>query len=544
MTLLPPAQVCCDRDLFGAAQLLITLLQISAPEVWISPGNRSQPLVRAAFALADRGLCRIHTHFDERGLAFAALGCARVRRQPVVLICTSGSAVANWLPAFCEAAAQGVPLIGLSADRPPEEHGIGAHQTWPHLPMLAAGSVACRSLPPPDDPLYPHAVEQMLQIVESLDGPLHLNCPYREPFGLQLDLDMVEPLGLVEKVRPPHDVPCALLLERLQSAQRPLITLGARWDPIAQSLLDWAQPQGILVLADICSQHGCAERGALRLRDGWSAVFTQPALAPDLWVHVGGPLLSKPFLQAMQQARPALMVVQDGTRPWDPARLNGQRIPVTEEGLAQTLLKVAAGGALVHQRQTWLQACQSAYPVQPEPMSQEAQVVVQAFMQTPADALLLVGNSMPIRHLLQWAPNRPGAPKIWANRGLSGIDGNLATCLGMAAAYPGPVNAIVGDLTALHDLNSLALGHRAQGSVRLCIVNNFGGGIFQRVAKEVPERVRVQGLITPHLFRFAGAAQQFGWTYASASAWPSSCEKLLLWEPPLTPCWPQSTPFL
>jgi 2-succinyl-5-enolpyruvyl-6-hydroxy-3-cyclohexene-1-carboxylate synthase len=521
-----------DLDLVHSCHLLSQLLPVCAPDIWISPGNRSQPLVRAALELEARGLCRVLMHFDERGLAFAAMGTALARQRPCLLICTSGSAVANLLPGLCEARVQGVPVIACTADRPPEEHGIGTNQTWPHPPLLQGAVGDLISFPCPDDAAFLECTELARLRVEQAKAPLHLNLPFREPFGVRLQFKDEAPLRDPDRPDSLMTLPPPFL-QAWQSAKRPLVTLGALWSGLSEEVISILQRSGALILADILSQHGCRSDGIHRLVDAWGRRLAEQE-PPDLWLHLGGPLLSKAFLQTMHRLAPRCFYASKTREPWDPAQLGALRL---HDGLLgspalcwEPLAQMTLGER--EQRQRW----SSIEPPRARGTpSEEALRLIEVFTSTPSEGLFFVGNSMPIRHLAEWAPPQADAPRIWANRGLSGIDGNLATALGVASGSSMPVSAVVGDLTALHDLNSLALLQHLQGPVRLTVLNNHGGGIFRRVVKGVEASVLAKGFLTPHSYCLKGAAELFAWPYHDGQGLPVGPGPWL-WEPTLPSC--------
>lgn len=520
-------------DLIACCDLWKALLPQCCSHVWMSPGNRSSPLVQTLFVAEREGLCTIHTHFDERGMAFAALGTARASGLPVLLLCTSGSAVANLLPALVEARAQGLRLVVLTADRPSEEVHRSCPQTWPHLPLLQGAVVRSWSFPCPPESNQIH-LEELMASMQDACGPLHVNLPFREPFGVETgELHLGSPSRIEPPVRPqvpqqaPQQVPQvpAALETAWMHAKRPLVTLGASWEGVAAELIPLLQDRGALVLADGLSQH--AFQGvATRLTE---AVVEQLRQAPpaDLWIHLGGPLVSRTFTRLMTQWSPAAWVVTEHDLWWDPSDLRPERWLLSPRQIAASAwaARTRSSG-----RMDWPQ--HDALSVCTPPVS-EALPILQAFQTTPSLGIFFVGNSMPIRHLVEHAPSRLDPPRIWANRGVNGIDGNLATALGMAACQPLPVTTALGDLTALHDLNSLAMGREALVPPRLLVVNNGGGGIFRRVSKSMPGETLRRGFVTPHSWTFKGAAQQFGWIYRSGPQIPEREEAPLLWEPPM-----------
>ena len=529
-------------DITWSRCLLTELLQTCSSTVCFAPGNRSQPLIRALLELRQERPLRLLSHWDERGLAFAAMGLAHAERKPVILVTTSGTAVANLLPGLVEARIQRLPIIVLTADRPPEAHFRGSHQTWPQPPLLAGAVVRCEELPCPTITISPVTLREKVQSLlrDANEGPVQINCPFKEPFhGEPLEeaqawLSPPSPLGLDQNKSPILRQTEEALLERLRKAKRPLVTLGAHWDAVDSSLIDEFHRQGAVVIPDLLSQWRLRSHPAL-MRDTDPMYRRLPAeMAPDLWFHLGGPLLSKQLLLWLQRHAPPTMVVQAGVQHWDPAFVNPQRFHCDP-----AVLRFTSGDGSVEEiaSTSWQRAWQELARQAPSlegPPSDEALAACAMLDQLPSDGLLFIGNSMPVRHLARWAAPREDAPRIWANRGASGIDGNIATALGWSWSSSSPLGICVGDLTAIHDLNSISMIRYARGPVLLQILNNHGGDIFRKVAApDLPPAWLEEGWITPHTYDFEHAAALFGWGYGQEPPQTLQAGQGYLWEPSL-----------
>ena len=538
-------------DLWWSECLLGHLLSQSSSSICFAPGRRSQPLIHALLSLRERHPLRLLSHFDERGLAFAAMGLARAEQKPVILLTTSGSAVANLLPGLLEARAQRVPILVVTADRPPHAHFRGSAQTCHQPPLLAGAVTRCFELPAPTvtlpgvpvDSTEERCVQDFLRgiaqevLLASSEGPVHINCPFEEPFhGTSTPASFskfpqISPL----EMRPPHKTPTNLsvLFDRLAGAQKPLVTLGAHWHGVPKMLVDQLHALGAVILPDILSQWRLRSHPGLFRETEQMCKQLPTEAAPDLWIHLGdmvGPLLSKQLALWLQRVRPPSFVVQAGEQRWDPSFVDPERSHM--DPILLSCSDVRRTGASSSWQSLWRRLTAAAALSKGAP-SYEAQMACTLWESLPSNALLYVGNSMPIRHFAEWAPLREDGPRIWCNRGLAGIDGNLASALGWSWGSSQPLAICVGDLTALHDLNSLAAIRHAQGPVLLQILNNSGGDIFRHVTeKSVSSPWIEEGFVTPHPWLFRPAAEMFGWEYGTMQPvhpWRGG----YLWEPPL-----------
>jgi 2-succinyl-5-enolpyruvyl-6-hydroxy-3-cyclohexene-1-carboxylate synthase len=473
-----------------ALVLVDELARHGVTDAVIAPGSRSAPL---AMALHEEPRFRLHVQIDERSAAFTALGLARVSRRPTVVACTSGTAAANFLPAVVEAHQARVPLLVLTADRPPELRHTAANQTIDQIKLYGdvvrwfaevgvpeddAGSVRYwRSL----------ASRAVAETAGSPAGPVHLNLAFREPLvpegaGFTHDLDG-RPGGRPWTVRDGgRGAPTPEQVERLtvlvRTHRRGVVVVGES-DSAPGPVLDLAQAAGWPVLAEPFSgarqgPHAISTAGLLLGDPGFAAAHRADAV-----VRLGRVHLSRHLGAYLAAAGEQVLVDPDGA--WlDPERA-ADRIVAADAGLL-----CAAVAAQVGTREpgAWLQAWQVA--------EQRARSAVDALLdaeEAPSEprtardlsaclvdgGLLVAASSMPVRDLDLFAAPRPGL-RVLGNRGASGIDGFVSTALGAALAHPGPVTALSGDLSLLHDQNGLLLADRPD--LVLVLVNNDGGGIF------------------------------------------------------------------
>ncbi len=488
--------------------------------VVISPGSRSTPLVLA---------CRRHpaitltTLLDERSAAFHALGAALAGGEPVALIATSGSAPAHWLPAVIEAAQSAVPLLLLSADRPPELRGWGANQTIDQQRLF--GSFA-RNFHDPGPPWEGDgALEQMRALGRRaagecrwpLPGPVHINLPLREPLVAADDCP-AEPLALPVAAAAPAALPLEATLAAVQArlSGNGIIVCGPDRYPegFAAAVAHLGERLGAAVLADPLAMglRWGTHAGSPALCVRYDAFLRHPAIAgqpPDWVLRFGGAPVSKPLLQWLDGV-PSVVVDRHGRwrDPWHGAE---QLVTADEtlfcRALAERLPAGPAGSlGLMQAAERALEALAGEHGAGG---FFEGQMVGALLAELPADAALLVGNSLPVRQLDGWSGRRAAPLRVFCNRGASGIDGNVSTLTGIAAAHAGPVVGLMGDLTLQHDLTGLAAAPRP---LTLIVINNGGGAIFGYLPQRSLPDFETHWL-TPQGLDIGQAAKLFGFEH-------------------------------
>ena len=487
-----------------AATLVDELARCGLAEAVLAPGSRSAPLAMALWERSGAGGLRLHVRIDERSASFLALGLAKASGRPVALVCTSGTAAAHFHAAVIEASEAGVPLLVLTADRPPELRGTGANQTIDQLKLYGdAVRWFCEAG-------VPEARQGMNAYWRSLacrawavaagadggfPGPVHLNLPLREP----LVPDAPDPGGDARNWpeslagRPAGEPwvrlsgnPAATGTLELPWTERGVIVAGdGCTDPAA--LLDLAEAAGWPVLAEPSSG---ARAGQLSLTAYPYLLESAEFVAghrPDVIVSAGRPGLSRPQLsflrQAVDSAAPIRhVVIAQGQGHWaDPAR------SATDVAAAVRL----AGGSADPAESKWLASWRAADVAAQDAAAaildrgdtlSEPRLARDLAAALPDGALLWAASSLPVRDLDQQMAPRAGLT-VLASRGTSGIDGVISTAMGAALAHQrrggGPAAALIGDLAFLHDAPGLFLGPgEPRPDLVLVAVNNDGGGIF------------------------------------------------------------------
>jgi 2-succinyl-5-enolpyruvyl-6-hydroxy-3-cyclohexene-1-carboxylate synthase len=456
----------------------------------IAPGSRSTPI---ALALLENPQITVHVRVDERSAAYLALGIAKASGQIVPVLCTSGTAASYFHGAVMEADLSCVPLLVLTADRPPELHGIGANQT---VEQRGLYGIAARWAPVIETPAaHPDSVETWRELGAEAaahclglklhpPGPVHLNLPLREPLTPTDDgIGFPYELGLGAEPRPAaarerSTGSAAELQARLDDARRGIVVLGDLGGWPATAALAFAERVGWPVIAE---PHSRGRHGpmALRSTDGLlrDEQFTSEH-QPDLVVVVRRVGLSRALLDWLSTV-PHLVVSPDGGR-WDPTRSAAAVIDCPIDALADVTVEPADPSWSA----AWLDASARVSDaidaiLDASPVLTEPQVARDAARLVPAGTALVVSSSMPIRDLdLVMQPRSDVA--IYANRGVSGIDGFVSTAQGVAIARgdAAPTIALCGDLSLLHDINGLMPGPVRRPDLTYVVINNDGGGIF------------------------------------------------------------------
>lgn len=503
----------------------------------LAPGSRSTPL---AAALARNSKARTLIHFDERGTAFAALGYARATGRAAAWITTSGTAVANGLPAVVEASVDGVPMVLLTADRPPELRQTGANQTIDQ-PDIFGDYVRWRfDLPTPDANVDPAAVlttidQAAYRSRRAPRGPVHLNLMFREPFlsdeedeplpGPERWGRSTEPYTRYAGTKPVVDEgEIYHLWEELRPAEHGLIVAG-RLSSRKQgtAALRLADALGWPLLPDVGSQLrlGTASRNLVPYYDALltGEEFTM-AHAPEAVLHLGGRALSKRLEQFLACSRPnPYVVVRASPFRLDPGHLVTHSVEADIVDFCAALSRHASEHPAVSATgwaSGWRVASERAGRRLHQLFSEmedlnEPLVARLVSRHIPEGHGLCIASSMPVRDVDTFSALDGAAVPVAANRGASGIDGTVATAAGLARGYGSPVTLLIGDLALLHDLNSLAMLRDVP--VVVVAINNDGGGIFSFLPVAQREEFFEPYFGTPQGVRFENAARMFGLDY-------------------------------
>lgn len=542
------------------ARLFVNSLATTGLEsVVISPGSRSTPLTLAFEA--HPGI-KTFLHIDERGAGFYALGMALASDKPVALVCTSGTAVSNYLPAIVEAHMSQVPLLILTGDRPHELRHSGANQTIDQVKIFGDQVLWSVDMPIPQT----DAPEIALRHVQTTavrayttanglhKGPVHVNFPFRKPLepaveeirDWRLETKSTNTISSLQSpvsigILTPTDEQMDWLTAVLTQHPRGLIICGPRCPggefPAAVTAL--ARQTGYPLLADPLSGLRFQRKGAKDEREakkksaksadeiiisGYETFMQQNPdwPEPEVIVRFGQVPTSKWLNAYLDKINPAIRLHIRENGVWaDDSQRTTHFWQINETAVCQTLLTPLQN----HQpdpawAQTILATEQATWHTLQTQLHQhwfDGAAIAALLEMLPEDANLLIGNSLPVRHLDQYGRSRPKTLHIFGNRGASGIDGNLATGLGVAQATQRPTFIVVGDVTALHDLNSLLLAQHTPNAT-IIVLNNNGGGIFRRLPISQHEPPFTERFLTPHGRSFAHAAAMFELDYILAES--------------------------
>ena len=504
----------------------------------VAPGSRSTPLVAA---LAENEKARSLVHFDERGTAFAALGYARATGLPAAWITTSGTAVANGLPAVVEAATDGVPMILLTADRPPELRQTGANQTVDQPDIFGDFVRWSFDLPAPSLDVDPASVlttvdQAVYRAGRSPKGPVHLNLMFREPLipapgedeapaaGPWRWRDVSDPYTRYTPTEPTvDDAEAGALWERLRPVERGLVVAGrlatrAQGEAVEKLALTLGWP----LLPDVGSQVrlGGDRRNAAFYDVLLADASFADAHAPEAVLHFGGRALSKRLEGFVAGHRPdPYVVVRENPFRLDPGHPVTHSVESGIEGFCSALGRAAAerpSAADTSWADGWRAASGRVESVLDRALAGggglDEPLVARLVSREVAEGHgLVVASSMPVRDLDAFAAVGGAGAPVAANRGASGIDGTVATAAGFARGTGGPVTLLIGDLALLHDLNSLAMLRGLP--VTVVLLNNDGGGIFSFLPVSDHKLFFEPFFGTPQGVGFAPAAAMFGLRY-------------------------------
>jgi len=521
------------------------LIRCGLREAVLAPGSRSTPLAMAFFDAARQARIRLHVRIDERSASFTALGLAKASGRPVAALCTSGTAAANFHPAVIEAGESGVPLLVLTADRPPELRGVGANQAIDQIKLYGnAVRWFCEAGVPerrPGATAYWRSVAcqawaQAAGSAGGLAGPVHLNLAFREPLTPDLPGDAVEsewpdsldgrpggaPWTRFHGSRGPGGnggagspsviggvVPPGV---ELPWTERGVVVCGDG-DYEAPALVELAEQAGWPVLAEPSSG---ARRGPNALPTYQYLLGTQEfatAHRPDVIVSAGRPGLSRPQMAFLGRSAARHVVIGQGPGHWaDPQRAATDVAPAIR--LAGLSSRSGSSAWLDGWRRADEAARQAVDAVLDGDVAlTEPRLARDLVAGLPEGALLWTGSSLPVRDADLFGLPR-GDIRVLASRGASGIDGTVSAAIGAALAHGGPAFALIGDLAFLHDAPGLALGpDEPRPDLCLIVVNNDGGGIFSALeqAAFIGSFERLFG--TPHGAGLHHLAAAFGLPY-------------------------------
>lgn len=505
--------------------------------VVISPGSRSTPL---AMTMCEHKEINEWITVDERSAAYFALGMAKQTKVPVALICTSGTAAANYFPAIIEARYNRVPLVILTADRPHELRDVGAPQAIDQIKMYGNYVKWFQEMP------LPEVSEEMLAFArttanravqiakEGNAGPVHLNFPFREPLTPDFSIDNL--WGSLD-AKPTHTIyngvktvserEIETLLQKLDSKRKGMIVCGPQEDPaLVFSIAKLAQKWGLPILADPLSQLRAGKHCKDYIIENYDAIFRSEQihkqLKPDFIIRFGAMPVSKFYSFFIASNKDVLHVViepNEGFR--QPTKQPTHFIYADPIQFIQTLLN-STGQKTMNRNwlNRWLTVNEIATKhVQINESNQITEgVAVRSLLEViPTESILYVGNSMAVRDLDTFFLKTDKQISVLANRGASGIEGMISSALGVAATTNKHVTLLIGDLSFYHDLNGLLLAKQYDLNLTILLVNNNGGGIFSFLPQADHKKYFESLFGTPLNIHFQHAVKMYEGIYELAT---------------------------
>ncbi|CAM3132290.1 2-succinyl-5-enolpyruvyl-6-hydroxy-3-cyclohexene-1-carboxylic-acid synthase [Vibrio rarus] len=501
--------------------------RFGAVHVCIAPGSRSTPLTLEA---SRNSQLRLHTHYDERGLGFFALGLAKATQQPVIVIVTSGTAVANLLPAVVEAHLTGEKLILLTADRPQELVGVGANQAIIQPGIFSEHVTQALSLPSANVMGNIHwllsQVDEVLHTQQEKQGPVHINCPFPEPLYTSEECRLANIKELA-----------TWLPQQTPFIEKPLSSPG-QGALLANFLTEHSYAKGLIILGQLPYERS-QQVQQLAQQLGWPILCDPQSGVSSQWQHYDIWLQNN---KAKQHLAECEVVVQFGARVVSKRLLQWLKERVSRRGFARYALVSNQGGVLNPDHLPMLRlaeqwplpvdinndspsfgwgdaVCDFALQVDKHTQTllanelSELEVAYRLPELLDKGYQLFLGNSLGVR-LVDMVSQSLNV-SAYSNRGASGIDGIIATSAGVSAASEQATLTLIGDTSLLHDINSLPLLAQ-QGDIVL-LFNNDGGAIFDMLP--VDENSKQSLYQMPHGYSFKHAAQQFGLHYAQPKTW-------------------------
>lgn len=508
-------------------------VQGGVKEAVVCPGSRSTPLAMLALAHQD---IHVHVLVDERSAAFYALGLAKASQSPVLLICTSGTAAANFYPAIVEAHYSRVPLIVLTADRPHELREVGAPQAIDQQ-FLFGKFVKWFT-----DLALPEESQTMLRYVQTAaaranhmsmqepKGPVQVNVPLREPLLPDLSIDpFAREEADTKKVLAsgqafPNEQVMSEIVTIMNQSKKGLIVAGElHTQEEKEAVLRLSKALQLPILADPLSLLRNGHENEDLIIDAYDSLLKdevlQQHLLPDMVIRFGPMPVSKPLFKWLEKHAEVKQIVVDAAGGFRDPGLSASYVI---ESHVAAFVEAALNQAEQREETSFLNLWQNANSsfrthaarYSDEDLSFEGNVYRQLQHLLPKESVLFIGNSMPIRDVDTFFETQSKPFRMMANRGANGIDGVVSTALGTYAALKQPVTLVIGDLSFYHDMNGLLATKLMDIPLTVVLLNNDGGGIFSFLPQASDEPYYEKLFGTPTGLNFEYASKLYGGTYS------------------------------
>lgn len=518
-----------NNSFFWATVFFRELYACGVEHLVISPGSRSTPLVLAA---ASHPGFKKHVVLDERSAAFIALGIGKASAKPAALICTSGTAVANYYPAVIEARQSGVPFLALSADRPPHLRNTGASQAIDQIKLFGDYPVFFHEAGEPvleeeDIKRLKRAALQAVSATQNRKGPAHINFPFRKPLDPEpnfvdqiarenQDLSRKPSVEIHEKIEQEYQLHDDLLRE-CSKTERPLIVAGPLSPSVDGSpVIDLAEQLNAPVISET-GLNGCANTmqgfgGFLRNAE------TRKLLEPDLILRFGSFPASKGLRLALREWERGCHIHFAETDDWSDEslsvthRINWNGRPVSGDGIPRK-----TGNQWMNK---WVSTKITFFAFREKHMHEvqeltDGHVFYELSKRIPDNWNIFLSNSFPVRDMHMFGTlNRQS---VFVNRGAGGIDGVLSTAIGVTLASQKPGILFIGDLAALHDSNAFLSNQLLHQPLVVVLLNNRGGNIFRMLPVFENKTFYTDYFETPQQADFSKLAEMHRVRYQSIS---------------------------
>ncbi|WP_338471991.1 2-succinyl-5-enolpyruvyl-6-hydroxy-3-cyclohexene-1-carboxylic-acid synthase [Niallia sp. XMNu-256] len=529
------------------ASFVSELVCSGVTDVVVSPGSRSTPI---AMVLAEHPDLNVHIQVDERSAAFFALGVAKATKRPTVLLCTSGTAAANYFPAIVEANISRVPLVVLTADRPHELRDVGAPQTIDQIHLYGNHVKWFVEMSPPMDTpemvRYSRVVcaRAVSTAAKAPAGPVHLNFPLREPLipilgdeGIFKQAEREERFVEVQQsTLALHENEYKAYADKVDRMSKGIIICGEiNDDKFAQAVVLLAKKLQFPIIADPLSQLRSGSHSGDYIIDGYDAFLrnedVRSELKPDIIIRFGSMPVSKFLSFFIKENHQATQIVVDGGGGWrDPSLFSTDMVYCQESIFCQELEKRVEQKRDSNYFQQWLhinkKTIETISVLNHQQSLSEAKLFYCLSELLPENATIFVGNSMPIRDLDSFFHFNQKNIRIMANRGANGIDGTISTALG-AATTRQSFYLILGDLTFFHDLNGLVAAKLQEINITIILINNNGGGIFSFLPQSDHPKHFERLFGTPLDLDYRKAVEMYGGRFVSIESWEHFTKELI-----------------
>ncbi|RUL56561.1 2-succinyl-5-enolpyruvyl-6-hydroxy-3-cyclohexene-1-carboxylic-acid synthase [Lysinibacillus antri] len=509
-------------------KVVASLMQNGVQDIVISPGSRSTPL---AYAFASTKNLNIYRQVDERSAAFFALGIAKAKGQPVVLLCTSGTAAANYYPAIVEAKYARVPLIVITADRPHELREVGAPQAINQINLYGEHVKWAAEFPIPDEakqtlPYIERHVARGVSIAKTAPyGPVHFNVPFREPLLIEFSSELPNQTfksAFVGDISPSKEA-IQLLSSVISETEKGFVIIGElalgtdlqhmwsfvrklQWPILVESLSNMRTN-----IPEDCQQYIISTYDALLKNQSF-----KNKVVPDTVIRFGAQPVSKFLSIFLTETMPKNFIVVDE----DPMFRDSTAVSThfIHSSLGHWLNDVQFNNSL---ESNYLNEWQKAEKIATKHIKEyvqyetdEGAVVRKLLENLPTQSDIFVSSSMPIRDIDTFLTPTEKDIQIFANRGANGIDGVMSTALGFSQGRPNrEMYLLIGDLAFLHDVNALIATRYQQCNITVIVLNNDGGGIFSYLSQSSVEQYYEELFGTPTALQFKDVANMYDMEY-------------------------------